>query len=239
MNIVPSDLNRRLAGALTYSVASERFYIAGKVGFWRLVGLGLIALGLGTTVGIGFVGYSYIRRNSDNFETLTAAFSKALANVQFQATAKGIIQLEPKEIHLAKGQIVSLEKESRVLIDPKSRILADGELRVQVPSVSVGQSASTSNQQSSKIPVITNFTIFKTVIFGKGSVQTGWNFYASTQRSPSNQYCYYTEELTTPGDDFSIDIGLDRKPIKPATLPKDFDLDEAFAKCVWFRNEAL
>jgi hypothetical protein len=82
MNLFPTELNRRLANALKYSVAADRFYIAGRVAFWRLVGLGIIVFGIGAAVCVALLGYCYVRRNSDNLDNLSLILSKALSEVQ-------------------------------------------------------------------------------------------------------------------------------------------------------------
>ena len=66
MRLIPTELNHRLAGAVRYSVSADRFYIAGKAGFWRLVGVGLVAFAIGSALGLGFYGFSYVTR-PDNF----------------------------------------------------------------------------------------------------------------------------------------------------------------------------
>jgi len=109
VNLIPTELNQRLGKAVRYSVAADRFYISGKAAFWRLVGLGLIAFGVGAAVGIAFYGYSYITRSEENLSSLSSAFARALSEVQLHATAQGSVQIQPTELTLAKGQTVSLD----------------------------------------------------------------------------------------------------------------------------------
>ena len=145
------------------------------------------------------------------------------------------MQLEPHEITLAQGQTVSLDPSSRLLLDPSAKVLADGEIKIQGPSISVPQA--TPSRSASSIPTITNFTVFKSVPFDKGTVQTGWIFLTSAQRSPTEQYCYYTEASDTPGRNVMVDIGTNGKLEKPKIMPNSFDVDAAFGNCVWFRDE--
>jgi hypothetical protein len=81
MNLIPTELNQRLASAVWYSASADRFYISGKAGFWRLVDLGLVTFAVGVAAGFGFYGYSYITQNSDALNVLSSTFSKALAEV--------------------------------------------------------------------------------------------------------------------------------------------------------------
>jgi hypothetical protein len=232
VNIAPTELNQRLSNAVRNRLAAESFAVAGQAGFFRIVGLGLMAFGVGAALGIGFYGYSFISRNSDNMKILSSTFSQALSEAELRGTAVGTVQLKPNELSLAKGQTVSLDNQARVLLDPKSVVTADGELRVQAPSVSAPQNIAP--RSTSNVPNITNFTVFKTVPFEKGSVMTGWMFLTSAQRSPTNQYCYYTEDADTPGLKVSFDLGEDRVPKVPKTTPKGFDPAAAFGRCVWF-----
>jgi hypothetical protein len=122
-----------------------------------------------------------------------------------------------------------------VRLDPAARVLVDGEITVQGPSISVPQALP--SRSPSSIPTIVNFTVFKSVPFDKGTVQTGWIFLTIAQRSPTRQYCYYTEGSDTPGRNVMLDIGSDEKLDTPKTLPNSFDLVAAFSKCVWFKSE--
>ena len=40
---------------------------------------------------------------------------------------------------------------------------------------------------------MTNYTVFKTVKYGKGKVVTGWKFTSNEEVSPRHEYCYYRE----------------------------------------------
>jgi hypothetical protein len=235
MNLVPTELNQRLANTIRHSLAADRFYIAGKSGFWRFIGLGFIGLGLGAAVGLGFFGYSYVTQKSSNANILSAAFAKALSEVRLRATAEGTVQLEPHELSLAKGQTVSFDSNSRLLLDPASKILANGELTVHAPSISVPLGHT--QKSTAKIPVITNFTVFKRIPFEKGAIMTGWVFLTSVQKWPTSQYCYYTESSEVSGADAIIDVGEDQKSITPGKTSQVIDMAAAFNKCVWFKGE--
>ena len=237
MNLVPTELNQRLASAVRYSVDSDRFYISGKTGFWRLVGAGLLIFGIGASVGAGCFGYSYVSDRTYNLTNFSSALSTALGDVQLKATAEGTVQLEPREIALAQGQTVSLDNSSKLILDPAARVRADGEITIQGPSVSTPPTGP--NRTAAPIPNISNFTVFKAVKFDKGVVQTGWIFLTSAQKIPTQQYCYYAEGSSeTPGRNVSLDIGLDEKLEAPKIVPKDFDVAEAFSKCVWFKRDS-
>jgi hypothetical protein len=118
VNIVPTGLNQRLSDSVRSRIAADGFLIAGQAAFWRLVGFGFIAFGIGAAVGIAFYGYSYVTRSGENLSSLSSVFARALSDVQLHGRAEGSVQLQPTELTLAKGQTVSLDSNSRVLLDP-------------------------------------------------------------------------------------------------------------------------
>lgn len=235
MNLIPTNLNAKLADAIKHSVAADRSIISARSGFWRLVGFGIVASGIGAAIGLGFFGLSYVKQNSDSGDLLVSALSDALARVQLTATAEGVVDIQPSEISLAKDQTISIDPTSRLLLDPSAKVEANGELLVQAPSVSLPSSRS--QNQKPSVPVITNFTVFKSLPFEKGTVVTGWVFLTSVQRLPTNQYCYYTESSEISGAEAVVDVGQDQKPEASTKLNANFDLAAAFGKCVWFQSQ--
>jgi hypothetical protein len=236
VNLVPTELNQRLSSAIRYSVVADRFYISGRAGFWRFIGIGMLAFGFGAAVGIAFYGYAQITRNSSNINLLSSAFSSALSEAHLKATSDGTVHIEPHEIALAKGQTISIDMNSRVGLDPKATVLAQGEITVPMPTVSVPQGAA--GKSATGVPIITNFTVFKSLPYDKGDVLTGWKFLTSAQQFPTTQYCYYTEKSETSPLEPVVYIGVDEKLAPPKQVPKGFDVDAAFKKCVWFAKGA-
>src|SRR5260370_22528919 len=159
MNIAPTELNERLSNWVGNRIAADQFVVRGRLYFWRLLGVGLAVFGLGSAIGLGFYGYSFVRRNTHNITILSSTFSKALAGAQLHGTAEGTVQIDPREIVLAKDQTISLEKNSVVKLDPAATVQADGEVRIQAPpTISVPRSTT---QAPPAVPTITNFTVFK------------------------------------------------------------------------------
>jgi hypothetical protein len=234
MNIIPTGLNEDLAKALRGRIAAENSLIFGRVGFWHLVGAGLVIFGLGSAIGLGCYGYAQITQKTGDLNVLSSILSNALSDVHLKASADGTVQLEPQTLSLAEGQTVALASDSHVSLDRSATVKANGEVSVQLPSISVPPSATPKATEST--PLIINFTVFKAVEFGKGTVMTGWSFLTSAQTLPTHQYCYYTASLETPGFDVAVDIADDGKLDTPKTLPRDFDLSAAYARCVWFKD---
>lgn len=235
MDIQPSALNQKLAGAVESRLAAELSYISGQSGFWSAIGIGLCAFGLGTAVGLGFYGYSFIARNADNAGVLATALSKGLSEVQLKGNVVGTVDVQPHELKLATNQTITLDESSRIRLDPSAKIFVEGDVKVQTPTISVPQTFTP--RAKTATPTITNFTVFKSVPFEKGTVQTGWVFLTSAQRSPTTQYCYYTESGENPDVALRVDIGKDEQIEDKKNLPSDFNAAMAFSKCVWFRKD--
>jgi hypothetical protein len=189
---------------------------------------------MGTAVGIAFYGYAQITRNTSRFNELVYAFSSALSDAHLKAAAEGTVHIEPHEISLAKGQTISVDGASHIALDPKAMVLVQGDINIPLPSVSIPQN--TAGRSVTGIPVITNFTVFKSLSYEKGDVFTGWKFLTSAQQFPTSQYCYYTEKSDTSPLEPVLYIGVDEKLTPPKKLPNDFDINAAFSKCVWFRK---
>jgi hypothetical protein len=223
-----------LALAISRRVAAQNSFVFGKVGFWRLVGIGLVIFGIGCAVGLGCYGYSRIIKRTEKTNGLASILSKALSNTQLHAKADGTVQLEPQDLSLAKDQTIALSNDSRLLLDRSATVKADGDLKVQLPSLPIPPA--TTNPTKRKIPLLTNFTVFKRVPFEKGAVMTGWIFLTSAQTAPTRQYCYYTASLDTPGFGVRVDVGTDGELLTPQSAPPGLDMNAAFVKCVWFRK---
>lgn len=236
MDLHATKSNLRLADAVTSRILAELSSVSGRASFWRSLGLGLVGLGVGSALGLVFVGYSFVTRNSDNQTLLSSAIVEALSQVQIRATAQGTVQLEPHEIQLAKGQTIAISQDSRVHLDPAAKVQADGEMRIQLPSISIPQAITP--RANTRIPIITNFTVFKSVAFDKGSVLTGWMFLTSAQKIPTSQYCYYIEHDEDLDLALKIDIADDGVMEPKKTTSGSFDVAAAFNRCVWFAKSA-
>lgn len=83
--------------------------------------------------------------------------------------------------------------------------------------------------------VTTSFTIFKSMDYLNGSVETGWDFDNGEAATPSAQYCHYQQ----PGDNgrsISIDLGVNGEFAPARHVPiKGYDPAVAFALCQWYR----
>jgi hypothetical protein len=237
VDLNPSKLNMRLSQIVENNISAEMFRTSGKVRFWRAVGFGLLAFGLGSATGAACFGYSFVTRNSSNAASLSDAIVNAMSKIQLRGAAVGTVQIQPREIKLASGQTVSFDPASRLLLEPGAKIRADGEIKIQTPTISAPPSVSP--RAAARTPTISNFTVFKTVPFQKGTVLTGWMFLTSAQKFPTSQYCYYSEKDDDSEVSFRVDIATDEILSDAKTVPKAFDLVSASSKCVWFDKSKL
>ncbi|WP_441232763.1 hypothetical protein [Bradyrhizobium sp. 1200_D9_N1_1] len=236
MKILSSRLNANLANSLDERISAELKYIDGQSFFRKSIGVGLAGLGAGLAVAAAFVGYSYVADSRTTADKIAAAISKSLSQVELRGQAVGNVDIHPSEIRLAPDQKVALSQESRLKLDPSAKVTAEGSMRIQLPTISA-MPAQPTPKAAPKAQPITNYTIFKSVPFQSGTVSTGWRFLTSTQKEPTNQYCYFTERGDSSDVSLKIDIGDDGLMTKDKVPPK-FDLAAAFARCVWFRKDA-
>jgi hypothetical protein len=110
LSIPATEFNGRLSGLLRNSSSINEFLITSRVVFWRLVGLGTLAFGLGAAVGLAFWGYAHIVRNSINVTAVSKILAKGLEEARLTGVAEGTLQIDPHEISLAKGQTISLTR---------------------------------------------------------------------------------------------------------------------------------
>ena len=97
------------------------------------------------------------------------------------------VTLDPdsRVVKLAEGGTVRLTDSSTVR-------LADGEVRLEQPSVMPRAAV---NNGSHDPAIQTSVTVFKTVKYGAGYVETGWKFANGAAKTPDSQYCHYRQFL--------------------------------------------
>lgn len=79
MEQTSTPLNQNLAEAVSSRISAEMSAISGRAAFWKAVGVGVLGLGVGAALGIGFYGYSFVTRNGSQLDVLTSALEKSLA----------------------------------------------------------------------------------------------------------------------------------------------------------------
>jgi hypothetical protein len=206
--------NIALASAVRSRVNADARIINAKAALWRLAGIGLVAAGIGAGAGMAagasFFGYSFITDSHASAEKIADAITTALERVTLKT-------------ELLPGQ--------KIAIDPASKVTIVGQTADDIPRPASKQ-MQTDARPASKANVVTNFTIFKSVTFGLGTVETGWNFADSDQRNPTHQYCSYVQPVDARSS-MVISIGEDGSMKLPDKSPQGVDLRAAYANCVW------
>jgi hypothetical protein len=90
---------------------------------------------------------------------------------------------------------------------------------------------------ASKAKVVTGYTIFKSVPFGRTRVETGWDFTDSNEARPSRQFCHYYLEPASSGLNTFVTIGINGTMEEVNTQQRQLrgvSLEAAFRSCVWF-----
>lgn len=136
---------------------------------------------------------------------------------------------EPVPLKLEEGT-VKLAEGGTVSIDPSATVNVKGTVTSRQPlQPEISQQPKKTNDGDS---IKTEVTVFNEVLFGQGSIVTGWRYSSGSSKAPSTQYCYYSQNQPD-GSEQKINVALDRIP-QPAARKFIPNLDAALTKCVWF-----
>lgn len=244
-----SAVNERMA-ADTRAVNRASSLVAAKAAMWRFGGVSAVILATGVAVGAGLYGYSFVNDNRRAAEKMADAMAKALEKTTLKTT--GDVKLDPE----AKVKLTETTLDGKVVLDPNASIRLDANgavvrldpnstVRVTgIPDQIVASVPRPTQEQlrpevstSNNAKVVTNFTVFKQVEFGKGRVNTGWEFESSEQIMPSKQFCYYIEGLDEEKQ-ANILINLARNGVMlPVNPEAKFNFASAAANCIWWDQQ--
>jgi len=209
MEIPNTPENRVLANAVNARIKAEARILNAKAAFWRLGGLALVCAMIGVGTGAALYGWTYSRGPAIEADQVARAVAAAL-------------------------QTVTLKTEGTVKLDPEARLAAAPPPVPRPTEAQLGEG----QKPASQATVNTAFTVFKNVPHGAGQVVTGWNFASSDQKSPSHQYCYYSEQIDG-GSKLTVDLGENGRA-NPAARPHgEMSPITAFSNCVWFKSGAI
>jgi hypothetical protein len=222
-----------LAATLS-SRLSAQSRVGSALGFaWLCGGIAIAASLSGLGLSLALYGYSTTLSAKSAAEDIATALSDALSSAELKTVVAGKLSLAPTALKLAGQQTVRLDEAATVKLDPNSSVRVVGDLKVDMPQPSQRQLQLDSTTDSHELP-FTNYTIFKSVSFGAGAVDTGWNFELSDPLHPTMQYCYYREDLTK-GLTTKYVLAVDDSPRRPSALQKlSFDFNDALSNCIWF-----
>src|SRR5260370_23646812 len=219
-------INSRLAAEARISKARAFGWICGG---WAIASC-LIGIGIATAL----YGYSLMISVKPASEQIASALSDAFAHAELKNYVTGKLSLTPgSELTLAPNQTVKLAEGAVVKLDPNSSVRVVGDIKVDVPQPSKQQLQLDATSGSKELPV-TEYTVFKTVIYGTGYVVTAWNFEPTDTARPNYQRCYYEQTLDR-GLAATQTIAVDGSPRPVSSLAKlPFDFDGALGGCTWF-----
>jgi hypothetical protein len=223
---------RGFAAVINGRLATEA-RVAKAIGFGWLCGGGAIALVLaGLGVASALYGFSHVISVQESADQVAAALIDALQRSEIKTTISGTMSLSPdSELRLAAGQSVRLEDGATVKLDPSSSVRVIGDLKMPQPSRH--QLQADAPTADNELP-FTSYTVFRTVAFGAGVVETGWFYELGDTTRPRYQHCYYRQAFDE-GLAGKIEIAEDGSPQRPSPLIKlPFKFEEALANCSWF-----
>lgn len=199
---------------------------------WTCGGMAVCSCLTGLGIAIALFGYSYVVSigpiRDDLANALVAAFERAKVSVQVSGTMS---LAEKSELRLLSGQQVTLSEGATVKVDPSSSVRVVGEVKVPRPSKSQLQEGMTS--AAHEMP-FTTYTIFRSVNFGLGRVETGWNYDLGDTSRPKSQYCSYIQSIDKGAQaKYLIAVNGSQLPLA-ANARQTFNVESAVSNCIWF-----
>jgi hypothetical protein len=227
----PDHATRAIIEAAKTKLKQGANLARGQSAFWYLMGGGVGGGALLAGAGILCGGYSYIVGNRVIALQVTEGVKAALAHTTIKTD--GTVTLAgDREVTLKTPAVVSLDPNTALL-----RVVAPADMPRQLPE----QVRQDERPAVAKAGVVTNYTVFKTVKFGAGEVQTGWMFKDGDQNRPSFQYCQYAQFTGNGTTQTNVDIGVNGH-ISALPNPSPFpavDLRAAYeAGCIWANDAA-
>jgi hypothetical protein len=227
VSVPATDANIGLAASVNNRIRSDSTMLAARAAAWRLGGIGVLALCMGVAIGAALFGYSYVNDNYRLSERVGSTIATAIGSALEHAKITGTVDMTPGKVALEPGGTVTMLPGA-----------VTGTVRVVEDHI-----RPTERQLSGTAPVqpggktVTNFTIFKTTVFGKGSVVTGWDFASNEQDLPTSQFCYYSESSNdTKIVSIRVNLAHDGQLLNDARTYTNIDSQKAAAQCVWFNG---
>jgi hypothetical protein len=216
-------INSRLAAEARVSKAIAFGWLCGGTA----IALCFTALGFAAA----FYGYSFMLSVRPAAEQTAKALADAFQRAELKTTVSGVMSLAPgTELKLAKNQTIGLREGATVGLHPNSAVRVMGDIKMPQPSKEQLQMATTS--ASDELP-FTSYTIFKSVSYGPGMVESGWYYDLSDTIRPRYQFCQYRERLDK-GLAGKITLAVNGSPRRPSNSTKlPFSFDEALGNCFW------
>lgn len=229
-----SDQNIDVGGlaAIINSRLAAESRVSRAIGFgWLCGGLSIMCMLSALGLALAFYGYSYMMSVKPAAEQTAKAVVRAIENAKLKTTINGTVSLaQNSELKLAPNQTLKLAERAVVKLDPNSSVRVVGDIKMPQPSAYQLQKDEMNGDQ---LP-FTTYTIFRSIDFGAGRVETGWNFDLSDTTRPKTQYCSYIQRIAK-GTDVKDVIAINGVPHRPSTGTRiSYNFDGAVTNCVWF-----
>ncbi len=251
----PTPEHQALAAAVNARMAADSRIVNAKAALLRLAGVGALMALTGVGVAAVLFGWSLVKDERPSADKIADALVRALDRTTLKAA--GEFRLAPGSTVRLDNATVALDPNATVRVgeplklDPAATVRLDSEPRgqggqetAQQGNQQSGQARPTSAQlrqdakPGSGARPVTNYTIFKSVALGQGSVVTGWSFTSSEQAAPTRQYCYYVQDAGLDGgSQVKVDVAIDGQML-PNLKPRGFEPAAAAASCTWFDGKA-
>ncbi|MBZ9653833.1 hypothetical protein [Phyllobacterium lublinensis] len=231
---MPEDIN--LTRALTAESTARGLMLRSQT--TRNIMYGGSALAL--AIGVGAAAIIYANNQKLDIEALKLAVLqmpelKVATIPALTIESPPPLKLEQGTVTIAEGGTVGIDPDSTIGV--KGTVKAEGTVTAQVPAVpaSATQAATAPDQPvrtSGGEAIKREVTVFNEVRLAKGAIITGWTYANGESKTPTNQYCYYTQPRGD-GTEHHVDLAVNRVPDRNArkNVP---NLDTMLSKCVWF-----
>jgi hypothetical protein len=234
MFATPEDFEAAMASktqAMATQTRAQARRIAAQAGLLELAGWSGVIAASGLAIWLGCLGLVSFQGESAKLQEAERAFIERVANapVKVEVVAKladgsQVRLASGGEVALAKGGMVGVSPDATVGLDPsRSTVRAVSDAPRPTPAPASGAAVKTDVVQ------------FTTVSYGKGAIQSGWEFTDADAKAPARQWCLYTETgVDGTGHDVSLGHDGHRANLPTPSPFPSVDLLGAFASCVWW-----
>jgi hypothetical protein len=230
-SLPPTLFNKKLVDAISQRAQSELFSANAKKWFWFAAAASMIFLIMCCAAYVVTVAYFNFNKK-DDFSILAKSFEEGFKDLVLKAETSGTVNLMSDPLKLRDGQSLQLDPKATVSIAKGAEVIIKGEIPISLPETKV----STPSQMTTRNSIAASsayFTVFKSVPYKEGQIQTGWKYLTSNQEKPSFQYCYYYEDISDDGSSASFEFASDGQIYSSLNPPQGFDLRDAFRRCIW------
>ena len=215
---LPEDIN--LTRALTAESVSRGYMLRSQTTRNVLYGSAALAF----AIGVSIAAIVYANNQKLDMEALKQVLAqmpelKVATIPALTLEPPAPLKLEEGTVRIAEGGVVAIHPNATVHVEGTA-----AQPPVQLPTAEL-------RKTDGGDAIRREVTVFNTVAFGKGQVVTGWRYANGTGKTPTGQYCYFSQ-ATSDGTERKIDIATNRVPDTAGRkLVPNFDA--AMTRCVW------